>query len=86
MAEVHCLETSQTSCKSASTQWIFVEQVMRRLRISRSTLYRWVQKGYLKAYRFKDSHILFFDPDEVEQLLRSNAILPSKRIDKTALM
>ncbi|MBO4306731.1 MAG: helix-turn-helix domain-containing protein [Bacteroidales bacterium] len=65
--------------------WIFVNEVMARLRISRSTVSRWVKNGYLKAYRFQGSRIIYFSAQEVDNLISQNAILPSGRFDKVGM-
>ena len=65
--------------------WIFVNEVMARLRISRSTVSRWINRGYLNAYRFQGSRIIYFSAQEVDDLIRQNAILPSGRFDKVGM-
>lgn len=62
------------------SQWLDSSEVCRRLRISRQTLRRWVKRGWLKASRL--GAILYYNADDVEQLLRSNRIQPNGRLDQ----
>ena len=64
------------------THWMDVFDVCRRLSTSRQSLRRWVKRGWLHPSRL--GRRLYFDPDEVEHLLRSNIIQPNGRIDKVA--
>lgn len=66
------------------TQWIDSVEVCQRLHISRQTLRRWVKRGLLVPSVMGRRH--YFDPAEVEQLLRSNIIQENGRIDKTGLV
>ena len=58
------------------TQWITQYEVLQMLNISRATLLRWRQKGYLPSYRFHNSRIIFFDADEVDSFIRKHHINP----------
>ena len=63
--------------------WMDGVDVCRRLRICRQTLRRWVDRGLLHP-----SHMgrrLFYDPAEVEALLRSNIIQDNGRLDLTGM-
>ena len=66
--------------------WITLDQLQRKLFISRSTAYRWMQRGAIKAYRFKCSKLLYYKESEIDYFLSLNPIAPSGRLDKTAFM
>ena len=63
------------------TCWLDGKDVCRRLGTSRQTLNRWVQRGLLHPSRLGRRN--YYDPDEVEALLRSNIIQPNGRADTT---
>lgn len=71
---------------SQPCQWLTVDQLERKLNISRSTVYRWMRQGVLQAYRFKCSRSLYFLDTEVDDFLRSNAITHTGRLDKTGII
>lgn len=61
------------------TLWMDADQVCRRLDTSRRTLGRWVAAGLLHPSRMGNR--LYFDPDEIERLIRSHIIQPNGRAD-----
>lgn len=71
---------------TAQCQWITVDQLERKLKISRSTVYRWIQNGIIKAYRLHNSRNIYFNNDEIDQFLSMNPIAPSGRLDRTAFI
>lgn len=66
-------------------EWITVDQLERKLNISRSTVYRWMSRGVIRAYRFKHSRNIYFLNAEIDQFLSLNPIAPSGRLDKLGL-
>jgi predicted DNA-binding transcriptional regulator AlpA len=46
--------------------FIKLEQVLERLQISRTTLWRIVKEGQLQSYRFRNGKLKFFKLEEVE--------------------
>lgn len=66
-------------------EWITVEELQAKLKISRATVYRWINKGVLRAYRLQSSRYIYFLNDEVDRFLSLNPIAPSGRLDKIAL-
>lgn len=66
-------------------QWLTVDQLERKLNISRSTVYRWMRINAIRAYRFKHSRNLYFLDTEVDDFLRCNPITPTGRLDKIGL-
>lgn len=66
-------------------EWITVEQLQDKLKISRSTIYRWMRNGVIRAYRFNQSRNLYFLNDEIDQFLSMNPITPTGRLDKIGL-
>lgn len=86
--EVAAAATSvkQQSSNEASCQWITVEQVEHKLRITRSTIYRWRRLGVLKGYRLKGTRSVYFLESEVDDFLRQNPITEKGRLDKTGLL
>ena len=66
-------------------QWITVEELRSKLKISRCTVHRWVQKGVLRAYRFANTRNIYFLNAEVDHFLSLNPIAPSGRLDKLGL-
>lgn len=65
------------------TQWLDASDVCRQLHTSRQTLRRWVHRGLLHPSRL--SRRLYFDPAEVERVLRSNVIQENGRLDRAGL-
>ena len=63
------------------SQWLDVPDVCRRLHTTYPTLHRWIGKGLLHPSRV--GRRLYFDPTEVEALLRSNIIQPNGKADLT---
>ena len=74
------------SNSSNPINWITIEQVQRKLKISRSTVYRWIKNEAIRAYRFRHSKIVFFNEAEIDNFLSHNPITPGGRLDKTALI
>ena len=77
---------SAAKLNGGGCQWLTVVQLQDKLQISRSTVNRWVRLGAIKAYRFAGSRTLYFLDAEVDAFLAMNAIAPSGRLDKTALL
>lgn len=72
----------ETIVQSTDYNWITVDQLERKLNISRSTVYRWMRLNIIRAYRFNNSRNLYFLDAEVDAFLRGNPIMPSGRLDK----
>lgn len=77
-------QTSPTA--PVKNDWITINQLERKLMISRSTVYRWVRRNAIKAYRFPCSKLVYFKDSEIDYFLSLNPITPSGRLDKTAFM
>jgi excisionase family DNA binding protein len=71
---------------SSACEWITVDELQSKLKISRSTVYRWIKNNALRAYRFEHSRNLYFLNEEVDRFLSLNPIAPSGRLDKVGLM
>ena len=65
--------------------WLTIDQVERKLQITRSTIYRWRKLGVLCGYRLTGTRNIYFLDSEVNAFLRQNPITPSGRLDKTGL-
>ncbi len=63
------------------TRWIDATDVCQRLHTSRQTLRRWVARGLLHPSTMGRRQ--YFDPAEVEALLRSNILQDNGRADLT---
>lgn len=61
------------------TQWMDAAETCKRLRTSRRTLRRWAQNGLVHPSKLGNR--LYFDPAEVEHLLRSNMVQQNGRAD-----
>lgn len=71
--------------KPGACEWITVDELRAKLKISRATVYRWINNGALHAYRLKNSRNIYFLNAEVDHFLSLNPIAPSGRLDKLAL-
>ncbi|MBR1785479.1 MAG: helix-turn-helix domain-containing protein [Bacteroidales bacterium] len=67
--------------KRGLTKWMDTFDVCEQLHTSRQSLGRWVKKGLLRP--MKVGRKLYFDPEEIERMIRSNAIQSNGRIDTT---
>ena len=76
---------SITSKAADGCRWITVNQLERKLQISRATIYRWMQKQIINGYRFEKSRYLYFNEAEIDEFLKLNLITPKGRIDKVGL-
>ena len=65
--------------------WLTANEVMRKLQISRTTLYRWTRMGVLPSYKLPGSRNLYFMGSEIDAFIRLNPIAPSGRLDKIGL-
>lgn len=57
--------------------YLKLEQVMERLQVSRTTLWRIVKEGRLRSYRFQGGKLKFFELEEVEAFQSSSMVLTS---------
>lgn len=71
----------QNTIHSTANEWITVEELQDKLKISRATVYRWIKKGALRAYRLKSSRNIYFINAEVDHFISLNPIAPSGRLD-----
>lgn len=69
--------------KQGLTQWMETTDVCKRLCTSRNTLHRWIRMGLLHPSKLGGR--LYFDPDDVEAMLRSHVIQPNGRLDSTGV-
>lgn len=69
-----------------SLNWIQAEEVMAMLKISRTTLHRWTHDGVIPGYKLPTTHVVYYDPAEIEEFIRKNLITPSGRLDKVGYM
>lgn len=76
---------AQKALESQACNWITVYELQTKLKISRSTVYRWILKGALRAYRLKGSHNIYFNNAEVDRFLSMSPISPSGRLDKLTI-
>lgn len=65
--------------------WLTVNEVMDKLQISRTTLYRWIRNGVLPSYKLPGSRNIYFLGSEIDAFIRMNPITPSGRLDKIGL-
>ncbi len=65
--------------------WLTTTQLQNKLQISRTTVWRWMQLGVIRAYRFRKSRTIYFLDSEVDDFLSNDPILPSGRLDKVGL-
>ena len=79
LADIMQAYPAAADAKRGLTQWLDATDVCRRLGTSRQTLRRWVQRQLLHPSRM--GRRLYFDPGEVEALLRSNIIQDNGRLD-----
>lgn len=66
------------------TEWMDTADVCRRLHTTRNTLHKWCSMGLLHPSKLGGR--LYYDPAEVEYLVRSNAWQPGGRLDKTVCL
>lgn len=78
-------QVSKEAQKPGACEWITVDELQAKLKISRATVYRWIAKGILRAYRLKNSRYIYFLNSEVDHFLSLNPITPSGRLDKLGL-
>lgn len=76
---------AQKAMEPDNCKWITVEELQAKLKISRSTVYRWMNNGALRAYRLEKSRYIYFLNAEVDHFLSLNPIAPSGRLDKLGL-
>lgn len=57
--------------------WLTTREVLDLLKISRSTLYRWIGLGLVTRYRAPESTVIRFRSDEVRSLLTPAGVLIS---------
>lgn len=52
-------------------QLVNTNQITQILGVRRSTVYRWMKKGFIKSYRpSQKSKMIYFDLSEIEQLIK----------------
>ena len=71
--------------QSQTYNWITVEELQSKLKVSRATIHRWIKRGALRAYRLQGSRYIYFNNAEVDHFLSLNPIAPSGRLDKLGL-
>ena len=70
---------------SASEPWLTVNELMIKLQVSRTTVYRWTKMGVLPAYRLPLSRNVYYRGSEVDAFIKLNPVAPSGRLDKLGL-
>ena len=80
------LADKQQDSNTEQCIWLTIDQVERKLHITRSTVYRWRRIGVLRAYRLNGTRNAYFLDSELNTFLRQNPITPSGRLDKEGLL
>ncbi len=78
-------EETHTSCQEQPEPWLTVNELMKKLQVSRTTIYRWTRMGILPAYRLPCSRNVYYRGSEVDSFIKQNPITPSGRLDKLGL-
>ena len=76
----------QSEKQNAAPVWLTVVQLETKLQVSRSTIYRWMNREVIRAYRFDHSRIIYFRESEIDEFLSNNPITPTGRLDKTCMI
>lgn len=66
-------------------RWMTVNELMAKLQISRSTVYRWSKANIIPAHKVPHSRTIYFSEEEIDAFLHANPFSPSGRIDKIGL-
>lgn len=66
--------------------WLTANEVMKKLQISRTTVYRWIRMGVLPSYKLPGSRNLYFLGSEIDAFIHLNPIAPSGRLDKAGMI
>lgn len=74
---------AQEQSERPKEEWLDTTDVCQMLKVSKRTVRRWRNKGYLKSYAV--SGHTYYSRHEVDKLLRSNAIQENGRLDTSAL-
>lgn len=67
------------------TEWLDVTDVGRMLHVSDRTVRSWAKRGVLHPTSMQGGRKLYFDREEIDRVLASNAVMENGRIDLTAL-